>query len=369
MDDSPRMEWQGKQHVVAVAFRPDTFAARSGLLPLAEALGIRAIVHDVAWQRLARMSWTLGHLLRRAGQVYYGSEWNALIPLWDESRLAREAGRAGARLAHFLFAEFAAPRRAGPFRRRGIQTIGTFHCSGRRVAQVLGGRPDYRAFDWVTVMARCQEPYFLEAGVPRERLRVTPHGVDTRFFSPAAPGGRPATTGQPLRGLLVGATERDHEFLQGVLRAMPAGRLQLSVAAPPECQAGYRDCPGVVMLPRLTDEELLRAYREADLLVMPMLDSTANNTMLEAMACGTPVMTNRVGGVPDYVDASCNILMEGKQVEDWLDRIARLSGEPGALTALRPSVRQWAERFEWHELAGQYVALYEEALSLGPTKA
>ncbi|MBU1908865.1 MAG: glycosyltransferase, partial [Verrucomicrobia bacterium] len=267
----------GQDWVVAVAFRPDTFAARSGLLPLAEALGIRTIVHDVAWQRLARKSWTLGHWLRRAGQVYYGSEWNALVPLWDDGRLAREVGRAGAHAAHFLFAEFAAPRRAGPFRRRGIQTIGTFHCSCRRVAKVLAGRRDYRAFDWVTVVARCQEPFFLEAGVQRERLRVTPHGVDTRFFSPAASGERSATTGKPLRGLLVGATERDHEFLRAVLRAMPGGLVQLSVAAPPECQAGYRDCPAVVVLPRLTDEELLRAYREADLLLMPMLDSTANN--------------------------------------------------------------------------------------------
>ena len=354
------MEWTGQKRVVAVAFRPETFAARSGLLPLAEALGVRTLVHDVAWQRLARRSWTLGHLLRRAGQRYYGSEWSALVPYFGERRLAREAEAAGASVVHFLFAEFAGPRRAAPFGRRGLRTVGTFHCSPRRVARVLAGRGVVRAYDWVTVVAHCQETFFLEAGVPRERLRVTLHGVDTRFFCPGA-GGRPERAG-PLRGLLVGATERDHDFLLAVLKALPAGRVNVSVAVPPETQPLYRGAPGVTVLPRLNDLELRQAYRDADLLIMPMLDSTANNAMLEAMACGTPVMTHRVGGIPEYVDGVCNILMEDKNLESWTERLTQMAAEPDALAALRPAVRIWAERFDWHALAGRYIELYRDVL-------
>ena len=71
--------------------------------------------------------------------------------------------------------------------------------------------------------------------------------------------------------------------------------MQLSVCTAPEYHGIYKDIPSVRILPFLPDNELTRLYQETELVVMPMLDCTSNDAVLEAMSCGTPVMSNRVG--------------------------------------------------------------------------
>ena len=56
------------------------------------------------------------------------------------------------------------------------------------------------------------------------------------------------------------------------------------------------------------------------------------------------------------------ILMEDKNLESWTERLTQMAAEPDALAALRPAVRIWAERFDWHALAGRYIELYRDVL-------
>lgn len=90
-----------------------------------------------------------------------------------------------------------------------------------------------------------------------------------------------------------------------------------------------------------------------------MLDSAANNVFLESMACGTPVMTNREGGVPEYIADTCNVLMPPDAAPgDWTDRLLALERNRGLLEAMRPATRAWAERFDWHAIADDYRTMY-----------
>jgi glycosyltransferase involved in cell wall biosynthesis len=343
--------------VYIVYHQPKTFARQSAFNALAPVLGAHAITHGVAWEALQDRSWTLGHLLRRAGQRYYGSEWNALVPGIDELRIAGAIPR-GQSIVHFLWGEFASPRWPGLFRRKGAVLAGTFHCSARRQPKVLGKFRCWRSFEWFSVVSESQIPYMVAQGVPRERIRFLPLGMDTEHFRPddsrLPPGGR------PLQAILVGQTERDHEFAAELMRRMPPGLLELQVCTAADYHSLYREVKGVRLLPRLGDEELLRLYQGAELMLMPMLDCTANDAMLEAMACGTPVMTNRVGGIPEYVDARANMVMEGKDSGEWVERIRGLTADRAGLRQRRIAVRLAAERFSWRAVAEQYRAFYRD---------
>ena len=65
----------------------------------------------------------------------------------------------------------------------------------------------------------------------------------------------------------------------------------------------------------LNDAEFLEAYQGCSCLLQTVENATANNVILEAMACGKPVVAESVGGIPEYVDASCGILVERGDAE------------------------------------------------------
>ncbi|MFH0908136.1 MAG: glycosyltransferase [bacterium] len=349
------------QRIYAVLHRPGHFASRSAFPPLVEILGATPVYYDIGWEKLQRRSWRLGHALRAFGNRYYGSEWNALIPFYDEGRLARQIKDPDGCLVHFLYGEFATPRSRGLFRGRTGRLVGTFHASVRKQPSVLGRSTAFRNYDWISVVSATQVPFFIEHGFPVERIRVLPLGVDTDYFAP--PDSAPPVHDGPLRGLLVGTTERDHEFMASVMKRMPPGVLELSVRTVPEQESNYRGVSGVNLLPRLSDDELVRAYGSAELLVMPLLDCTANDAILEAMACGTPVVTNRVGGIPEYVSGEAGYLLDEKRVDLWVDQLAALARKRDELRAMRPAVRRWAERFSWRLIASQYRQFYRDALA------
>lgn len=343
-----------------VLHHPSGFSEHSAFKPLVELLDVPSLYYEITWEKLQARSWTLGHLLRRIGNRYYGSEWNALVPVWDELRFAHAVGCQSPHIVHFLWGEFASPRWPGLLRRRGAAIVGTFHCSARRQPGVLGAFKCFDSFDAVTVVSETQIPYFESQGVSRDRIRVIHLGVDTDYFRPVAE--RDPAAGGPLKALFVGTTERDHEFMVKVLKALPSGLVEFSVCTSSDMRYHYAGLAGVRPMKYLADDELLKAYQGADLYVMPFLDCTANDALLEAMACGTPVLTNRVGGIPEYVSSKCSFVMDGKNVEEWASLLVELARDRRKLEAFRAPVRAWADRFSWRIIVEQYRSLYRDLL-------
>lgn len=346
-----------------VGFTPRDFSANSGLWPVAREIGAEALAFEPLWQRVGRRSWRIGQVLRQWGIRRYGSTWNALAPGWDERRFLRALPRSSEPYpVHFIWGEFGAPRRAEPYRRKGARVVVSVHCSARRWDSVWL-RPDgYAQADLVVTTSESQRP-FVARHVPAERIRRIFLGVDAGHFRPmetrAAEGGK-------LRLLLLGNTERDHEFAARVAAKLPADRFEWRVRTDSHEQAFYRNVPCALLLPRLSDEAFVREYQQADVLAMPMLDSAANDVILECMACGTPVMVNRVGGVPEYVDPACNFLMSNvRNVDEWVEKLLWLEKNRDVAERLRPATRAWAEKFDWKLIAEDYLTMYRDLLARG----
>ena len=108
------------------------------------------------------------------------------------------------------------------------------------------------------------------------------------------------------------------------------------------------------------DEDLPGIYNLAEMLLLPSLYEGFGIPVLEAMACGTPVITSKAGCTPE-VAGEAALLVDPRNVPEIAGAIMRLLGDPALRAEL---VRRGAERarqFSWRRAAEESLKVYELA--------
>jgi glycosyltransferase involved in cell wall biosynthesis len=177
-----------------------------------------------------------------------------------------------------------------------------FHQIPKVLEQLLVGSPP-RLVDGAVCVARCQIP-LVQSIAPPEKTWFVPHGVDTDFFTPRAfRSARPSV-------LCVGVHQRDFDTLREaadlIVRAVPTASVRL--IAPSAFLPSGLNLGRVELVTDVSDQRLLEEYRRAWVILLPVIDATANNSLLEGMACGTPVVVTDTRGIRDYVGSDCGAL-------------------------------------------------------------
>jgi len=109
--------------------------------------------------------------------------------------------------------------------------------------------------------------------------------------------------------------------------------------------------------------ELAALYSLADVFVSPALEDNLPNTVMEALACATPVVAFNTGGIPDMVDHFNNgYLAEYKSANDFATgiRFVLNAGKTGKLAA--NARKKVLDNFSNEKVAQQYMAVYQSIL-------
>jgi glycosyltransferase involved in cell wall biosynthesis len=188
-------------------------------------------------------------------------------------------------------------------------------------------------------------------GVPEEKIRVIPNGVDHGF----------GPEGEAARGdyvLAVGTLE-PRKNLARLAEATRRVGIELRVVGARGWQNVRVEGDGVRWLGDVPDAELAPLYRGARCFAYPSLYEGFGIPVLEAMACGTPVVT-AAGGATEEVADGAAVLVDAHDPADIAAGIERALADRAGL-ARRGLER--ARGFTWRAAADATVAVYREALA------
>lgn len=78
----------------------------------------------------------------------------------------------------------------------------------------------------------------------------------------------------------------------------------------------------IISIERTDDQiQLAEIYSAANVFVNPTREDTFPTTNIEALSCGTPVITSNYGGGPEIVDENCGVIVDGTDIKEWVDAI------------------------------------------------
>lgn len=121
----------------------------------------------------------------------------------------------------------------------------------------------------------------------------------------------------------------------------------------------------VTFLGARNQDTLVYYYSAAEVVVMPSRYESFGMVALEAMACGTPVIASRVGGLAFTVqEGQTGFLVPDGDAEAMAAKIHLLVQDRELRRRLSEQAVRWAGRFGWPTIARQIVALYEKAQTL-----
>jgi glycosyltransferase involved in cell wall biosynthesis len=220
----------------------------------------------------------------------------------------------------------------------------------------------------LVVPSRFLQRVFARYGFAAE---IVPNAVDAELFSPPTRGieARPAEGRYPhlvvTRNLeAIYDIPTALETLARVRQRFPRARMTVAGDGPERPAlvrlAAELGIAAAVEFPgRLGRESIARLYRSADLMLNPSRVDNMPNSVLEALACGLPVVTTDAGGIPDMVEPGVEALLVGTgDPRAMADAACRILEDPELAARLSAEGRRKAAAHSWASVTAAWHSVY-----------
>jgi N-acetyl-alpha-D-glucosaminyl L-malate synthase BshA len=204
-------------------------------------------------------------------------------------------------------------------------------------------------------------------------VRMVPNFVNLKEYRPGDPGCRGTVAPEDHKVITHISNFREVKRVKDVVRvfarirrAMPATLVMIGDG--PERMDAENEARDLAVtddvrfLGRL--DSVASLLQASDLFILPSQTESFGLAALEAMACGSPVVASRAGGLPEVIDDGANGILEPVgSVEAMGRRAVELLRDPERHAAMRAAAIAKAEQFSADRIVPMYEAYYQEVLA------
>jgi len=225
----------------------------------------------------------------------------------------------------------------------------------------------------VIAVSQALKTALIELGVPAEHVTVLRNGVDLQRFHPggrAEGRSRLGFSGPTLISVGHLIERKAHDLAVAAMPHLPGYSLVIVGEGPDRplleqriAKLGLSD--RVRLAGAIPHDRLQEYYAAADALVLASSREGWPNVLLEAMACGTPVVASSIWGNPEVVASQeAGRLMAQRSGAGIAEAVNRLfSSLPD-----RAATRRYAERFSWDETSEGQIEVFRRILTAAPAR-
>lgn len=253
----------------------------------------------------------------------------------------------------------------------GLRTVGIYHTDFPQYVRILTDDSFMETLTWnfmhwfysqldlVYVNSEDYRKCWIERGIPAEKLKILPRGLDTKLFTPTrrdagfwkSRGLRDGEVGMLFVGRI--SKEKNLDTLVAATRRLAEWQTPVRpifVGEGPYLAEMKRLLPDAIFTGYLKGEELAAAYASADFFVFPSTTDTFGNVIIEAQACNLPVIVSDMGGPRELVGHGRDgFITKALDVGELAEAIRRLAEDPGLRERLGTAARSRVENRDWTE--------------------
>lgn len=192
------------------------------------------------------------------------------------------------------------------------------------------------------------------AGIPSDRTRVIPLGYDRESYRDTTP----TETDDPF---VLCVTNHDHprKNVSRMLETMRRSDIRFVCVGSAWEHHAAETPSNATVTGYIPEEELIDYYNRAMALYYPSVFEGFGLPIVEAMACGTPVVTSDTGAMAEVSDDG-GIQVPAKDITEHISALERLTTEREYRLTCEERARERATDFSWQQTAQEYGNLYQE---------
>jgi glycosyltransferase involved in cell wall biosynthesis len=215
----------------------------------------------------------------------------------------------------------------------------------------------YSQLDLVYVNSEHYRRCWIERGIPAEKIRILPRGLDLELFRPErrdpqfwkSRGLQPGEIGALYVGRI--SKEKDLEDIIRVDSKLQSAGIRirfLFIGDGPYRAELEKELPRGIFTGYLEGEVLAQGYASADLFAFPSTTDTFGNVILEAMAAGLPCVVSDVGGPSELVeDGKTGFIVHAHDINGFVSALKKLAGSDALRSEMSLAARESVSTRNW----------------------